>query len=247
VVPDPWRCAAFESYIFVFDHLCIDKWELILKYIFFISIVIILSPRVAWANEDKVTTAPGATSTWSSTSTPGSVTTPGSTATPISTTTPASIPTFVSTPTPRLTPTPVAQRVSPLRSGLSVGVGWPYLGLKYFFNQDFGGELRFATGQGINVWAARGYWSFAKFGDFRLVTGLEGGYVTFNTLNANNTLVVTGTGYEFAPFCGLEYFFSRQLSFLFDFSAPFIGVNSGNAALEDLQWVVNGGIYLYPF
>ena len=145
------------------------------------------------------------------------------------------------------TPTPAPTVESNIRSGLSVGVGWPYLGLKYFFNNDFGAEFRFATGQGINVWAGRGYWRFARSGDFRFVAGLEAGYVTFNSLNVDNTMVVTGTGYEFSPFCGVEYFFARQLSFLFDFSMPYIGLNSGNAAVEDLQWVINGGVYVYPF
>ena len=145
-------------------------------------------------------------------------------------------------------PTPVVETSSNIRPGLSAGVGWPYVGLKYYFNNDFGTELRFATGGGINVFAARGYWSFARFNSFSVVTGLEAGYVTFNnTLNANNTLAVSGNGYEVAPFCGMDYFLSKQFSFLLDFSMPIIGLNSRNVSLGDLQWVVNGGLYFYPF
>ncbi|HEY5038173.1 MAG TPA: hypothetical protein VIJ93_03775, partial [bacterium] len=95
--------------------------------------------------------------------------------------------------------------------------------------------------------SARGYFSFAKFSSFSVVTGLEAGYVTFNALNANNTQRVSGDGYELAPFCGMEYFLSRQFSFLFDFSMPVIGLNSKNVSLGDLQWVINGGLYFYPF
>ena len=140
-----------------------------------------------------------------------------------------------------------ANTASNIRSGLSVGVGWPYVGLKYYFNNDIGSELRFATGEGINVYSARGYWSFARFSNFSVVGGLEAGYVTFNAMNANNTLRVSGDGYEFAPFCGMEYFLNRQFSFLFDFSMPIVGLTSRDVSLGDQQWVVNGGLYFYPF
>jgi hypothetical protein len=152
----------------------------------------------------------------------------------------------MSIPTP--TPAPVAATSSNIRSGLSVGVGWPYVGLKYFFNNDFGTELRFSTAEGIDVYAVRGYWSFARSGNFSLVTGLEAGYVTFSSaLNANNTMMVSGNGYEVSPFCGVDYFLNRQFSFLFDFSMPIIGLTSRNVTLGDLQWVINGGLYFYPF
>jgi hypothetical protein len=152
---------------------------------------------------------------------------------------------------PASTPTPAPTAVLPpsnVRPGLSLGVGWPYAGLKDYFNDDFGAEIRFSTGDGINVYAARGYWSFERFRDFSLITGLEGGYITFtNALNADNTLRVSGDGYEFAPFLGAEYFLAKSLSFQLDFSMPVIFVQSRGEGLGDLQWVFNGGLYVYPF
>ena len=148
---------------------------------------------------------------------------------------------------PEPTPTPVAEETSNIRSGFSVGVGWPYAGIKYYFNNDFGTEARFATSDGINVFAARGYWSFARAGNFSILTGVEAGYVTFNTMNADNSLRVSGNGYEIAPFFGSEYFLARQFSLLLDFSMPVIGLSSRNVSVGDLQWVINGGLYFYPF
>ena len=134
-----------------------------------------------------------------------------------------------------------------IRSGLSVGAGWPYFGLKYFFNEDFGSEFRFAFGDGINDCAVRGYWSFKKFGNFSLFTGLEGGYITFDTMNVYNTMKVSGTGYEVSPFLGIEYFFVKRISFMFDFSMPIIGLTSRDVTLGGIQWVTNGALYIYPF
>lgn len=126
-------------------------------------------------------------------------------------------------------------------------MGWPYAGLKYYFNNDIGAEFRYATLDGISVYSGRGYFSFLKVRDFSLFSGLEGGYVSFDSMNADNTLRVSGTGYEFAPFVGVDYFLSRQFSLLFDISMPIIGVDSRNISLGDLQWVINGGLYFYPF
>jgi len=134
-----------------------------------------------------------------------------------------------------------------IRSGLSVGAGWPYFGLKYYFNKDFGTEFRFAFGDGINDYAVRGYWSFKKFGNFSLFTGLEGGYITFDTMNVDNTMKVSGTGYEFSPFLGFEYFFVDRISLMFDFSMPIIGLTSRDVTLGGIQWVTNGALYFYLF
>jgi tetratricopeptide (TPR) repeat protein len=144
----------------------------------------------------------------------------------------------------------VAPDVNPstnIRSGLSVGAGWPYFGLKYFFNNDFGSEFRFAFGDGINIFAGRGYWSFKKFGNFSLFAGLEGGYITFDTMNVDNTMKVTGTGYEISPFLGVEYFLDKRFSLMLDFSMAIFGMTSKDITLGDIQWVTNGALYFYPF
>lgn len=136
---------------------------------------------------------------------------------------------------------------SNINSGLSIGVGYPYFSLKYYFDQDFGTEFRFAFGDGINVFAGRGYWSFEKISDFSLFTGLEAGYITFNTMNSDNTMRVNGTGYEFSPFVGAEYFLDKKISFMIDFGMPVIGVTSRDISLGGIEWVTNGALYFYPF
>ncbi|HVZ80210.1 MAG TPA: hypothetical protein VHE12_05325 [bacterium] len=146
---------------------------------------------------------------------------------------------------PVATPAPVMD--SNIRPGFSLGVGWPYVGAKYFFNNDLGLEARFATGDGIDVYAARGYWSFLRYGNFSLQTGAEFGYFTFDTMNSNNTLQVSGSGYEIAPLVGLDYFMDRNLSVLIDFSMPVIDLSSHQVSLGDVEWVFEGGVYFYPF
>lgn len=126
-------------------------------------------------------------------------------------------------------------------------MGWPYIGAKYFFNNDLGTEFRFAAGEGIQVYALRGYFSFVRAGNFSVLTGLEAGYVNFDSLNENDTLRVSGTGYEVAPFFGMDYFLSPRFSLLLDFSMPIINLNYKNISIGDLQWVINGGLYFYPF
>jgi hypothetical protein len=141
----------------------------------------------------------------------------------------------------------VSETASDTSSGLSLGVGWPYVGLKYDFNRELGAEFRFSTLDGINVFAGRGYWNFVRSGNFGIFTGLEGGYISFDTMNADDTARVSGTGYEIAPFFGVDYFLDQRFSILFDFSMPIINVTSKTVSLGDLQWVANGGLYFYPF
>jgi hypothetical protein len=83
---------------------------------------------------------------------------------------------------------------------LSIGLGWPYIALKYNFSKRITSEIKWATGEGINVYAGRGYWNFRTFDRLKLFTGLEAGYITFDTLD------IKGTGYESSVFLGGEYF-----------------------------------------
>lgn len=145
-------------------------------------------------------------------------------------------------------PSPIPRLVaSEISNGLSIGVGYPYVGVKYYFNNDFGVEARFANGEGIDLYSGRGYWSFARFNDFRLLAGLDAGYIDFTSTNVNNVTTVTGNGYEVSPFCGAEYFIARELSCMVDFAMPFIGLNQSHTSITDLEWVLNAGVYVYPF
>jgi hypothetical protein len=125
---------------------------------------------------------------------------------------------------------------------LGLGAGWSYVGVKYHFDPQFSSELRFAYGDNVYVYSGRGYWNFQKMGKVDLFTGLEAGYITFDTPEG------VGTGYEVSPFIGGEYFFMDRLSFVIDFSAAYIHLISTDSITEDsLEWVANGALYLYPF
>jgi hypothetical protein len=149
--------------------------------------------------------------------------------------------------TPNKTPT-VSPTVTPttnVRTGLSIGWGWPYVSLKYFFNDDFGIEGRFAngvaTGDSIDVYAGRLYFNLAHLGNIVLFTGAEGGYIDFN----NQGLI--GNGFEIAPFLGGEYFFVDRVSCLADFAPTYINIGSGGFTSDGIEWVFNLGFYFYPF
>jgi hypothetical protein len=146
-----------------------------------------------------------------------------------------------------VTPASPAPLNSNIRTGFSLGVGYPYLGLKYFFNEDLGLEARFYPGDGITVYAGRGYWSFVRSGNFSLQAGAEFGQFTFNSMTSDKALRVSGDGQEFGPFVGLDYFMDRQFSVLFDFYMPVMGVQSHAISLGDVEYVAEGGLYFYPF
>jgi hypothetical protein len=123
---------------------------------------------------------------------------------------------------------------------LNIGLGWPYIALKYNFSKRIASEIKWATGEGINVYAGRGYWNFRTFDRLKLFTGLEAGYIAFDTLD------IKGTGYETSIFLGGEYFILPQkLSFAVDISPTFIGLRSDEYKIDGFEWVVNLAVYYY--
>ncbi len=124
---------------------------------------------------------------------------------------------------------------------LSLGLGWPYVGLKYNLSQRFTSELRYATGEGINVYAGRFYWNFYRPQNIKLFTGLEGGYIDFNTLD------IKGDGYEGSIFIGGEYFITKRLSFVMDFDPAFISLKSDDIGVDGMEMVLNLAFYFYIF
>jgi len=122
---------------------------------------------------------------------------------------------------------------------LGIGLGWPYVSLKYNFSQNISSELKFAVGEGINIFAGRFYWNFYRKNALIGVTGVEAGYIDFDTLN------IKGYGGECSLFIGGEYFITRRLSFVLDFSPTFIILKSDDFEIEDIEWVVNFAFYYY--
>ena len=123
---------------------------------------------------------------------------------------------------------------------LSIGLGWPYVALKYNFSKRIASEIKWATGEGINVYAGRGYWNFRTFDRLKLFTGLEAGYIIFDTLD------MKGSGYEGSVFVGSEYFiFPQKLSFAIDVSPTFIVLKSDDYKIDGFEWIVNLAVYYH--
>jgi hypothetical protein len=122
---------------------------------------------------------------------------------------------------------------------LNLGLGWPYVGLKYNLSQGFSSELRYANGEGINVYAGRLYWNFYKPKNLDIFAGIEGGNITFNTLD------IKGTGYEGSVFIGGECFISKRLSLMMDIEPVFISLNSDDLGVEGVEWVTNFAVYFH--
>lgn len=118
---------------------------------------------------------------------------------------------------------------------LSVGVGYPYFSVKYAPV-----ELRYATSDGINVLAGRGYLYFWDNNVTRGYTGVEGGYLKFNTLD------MKGTGYEGSIFIGGECFVAESLSLAVDIAPTYIGLKSEDSyKASGMEIVANISVNYY--
>ncbi len=125
--------------------------------------------------------------------------------------------------------------------GLSIGLGYPYASIKYDFS-TLAAEGRFVTDSGVKVYSGRGYWNFYQQGRIKGFTGLEGGYISFNTLDTK------GTGYEAAPFIGGEYFINKWLSLLIDFAPTYISLkhaDDSSVKVGGVELVANIALYFH--
>lgn len=131
--------------------------------------------------------------------------------------------------------------ISPVacRAGnLSLGVGYPYVSTKYNF-KTLAVEGKYINGSGVQAYMGRVYCNLYRSGNIRGFTGLEGGYVKFNTLNTK------GTGNEAALFVGGEYFATKNLSLMMDFAPTLISLRSGHTNLSRVEYVINFGLYVH--
>lgn len=130
-----------------------------------------------------------------------------------------------------------------LSKRLGIGLGYPYLSLKYGFSSRFTGELRGAFDEGIGVYSVRGYYNFLV--DERILgfAGADLGYITFDTEE------LKGTGTLIMPFVGGEYFLTEQLSVGVDIGPAFISLGSmvlgKDFSISGIEWVSNLGINYY--
>lgn len=120
-------------------------------------------------------------------------------------------------------------------SRFALGVGYPCFLVKYDSV-----EVKYATGDGVNVFAGRYYLNFFESGNVKAFTGIEGGYVKFNTLD------IKGTGYEGSIFIGGEYFVTDNIALAMDLSPTYIGLKSeDNDKASGFEIVANAAVYYY--
>jgi len=118
---------------------------------------------------------------------------------------------------------------------LSVGFGYPYFSVKYHPM-----EVKYATGEGIGVFAGRFYYDFYSERKIKGFAGIEAGKISFDTLD------IKGSGYEGSLFIGGEYFILRKLSLMLDFSPTFIDIKSDDDYKTDgFAMVANFAVYFY--
>lgn len=120
-------------------------------------------------------------------------------------------------------------------SQFALGVGYPHFLLKY---HPF--EIKYATGDGINVFAGRLYLNFYQNEKVRAFTGAEGGYIKFNTLD------VKGKGYEGSIFIGGEYFVTDNIALAIDLSPTYLALKSEDSyKASGFEIVGNASVYYY--
>ncbi len=120
--------------------------------------------------------------------------------------------------------------------GLSLGLGYPYASVKYDFSA-LSAEGRFVSGSGVRAYTGRAYWNFYQADNLKAFSGLEGGYIKFDTLD------LAGTGSEGAIFVGAEYFITDRISLLTDFSPTVVALKSGDFGVSGVEYVVNFAFY----
>jgi hypothetical protein len=120
---------------------------------------------------------------------------------------------------------------------LAVGAGYPFASVKYGPLPAASFEAKYAFGDGITVLAGRGYWNCLITGDLCLFTGLEGGWVGFNTYG------LAGQGAEYEAFLGGSYRVLPRLEVSLDIGPAFIQLGAQDQSAAGVQWIVTTAVY----
>ena len=124
-----------------------------------------------------------------------------------------------------------------LGSPLSIGLGYPYVSLKYKAL-----EAKAAAEEGVNVYGGRLYLNLKSKNEVKFFTGIEYDLINFDTED------IKGNGTVFLPFIGGEYFVSNKLSLSLDFGPGYIKLKDAeysNVSVVGWEWIVNLGIWIY--
>ncbi len=120
-----------------------------------------------------------------------------------------------------------------------IGLGNPYLSMKYHASQRTAYEIRAAFGTGINVYSARYYRNSIFKGKSVTFFGLEAGSIAFAKED------IGGSGYFAMVFLGLERFILKKMTLVFDIGPAYISLSSDDISVEGIELVYNLGIYYY--
>lgn len=134
---------------------------------------------------------------------------------------------------------PVIGYANDLSSRFGIGLGNPYIALKYGFNAKISSEVRASFGEGITVYGIRGYYNLNSQSTSVLFLGLEGDTVTFDKED------IAGTGIVLMPFVGIEHFITQNLTFNLDRGPAYINLSSEGTSVGGVEWVYNLGINFY--
>jgi hypothetical protein len=130
----------------------------------------------------------------------------------------------------------------PIKGRVGIGLGFPYLSLKYGITHQAAFELRCAYMDGILVAGGRLYYNINPQRQLVGYITLEGDYISFRDVEG-----LSGSGYIFAIFFGGELFASRSVSITGDIGPAYISIkdNDTGASVNPIQFVANLGINLY--
>jgi len=121
----------------------------------------------------------------------------------------------------------------------SIGLGNPYISLKYSASPKFSIEARGAFGSGINVYSLRVYNNFSRRDKTITFIGAEAGTINFDKAD------IEGNGYLGMIFLGFEHFISKRLTFLLDIGPAYVNLASEGTSVGGVEWVYNLGIGFY--
>ncbi len=128
-----------------------------------------------------------------------------------------------------------------IKGKIGIGLGYPYLSLKYGLTQNLSLETRGAFGDGINVYGGRLYYNFNPNDMIVISIGGERDYVSFDTDGTS------GKGYIGYGFISGEYFIFQEFTLNLDVGPAFISLNEDKFKLsvDGIEWIFNLGINFY--
>lgn len=128
-----------------------------------------------------------------------------------------------------------------LHKRFGLGLGYPYLSLKYGLTSHLTLEPRGAFGKGIVTAGGRLYWNFTPKSRIVLYSGLEANYVSFDKENTS------GNGYLTEFFLGAETFLTDKITFIIDIGPGYtkLAESGSDYTTEGLDWILNIGLNFY--